>query len=70
MQISINRINIDVPDNATLSDAITRFEQVHGAFTRPVAAAVNLNFVPASQYASHLLAAADAVEIIRPVTGG
>ena len=36
----------------------------------PFAAAVNLRFVPKSQYASTPLADGDQIEIIAPVTGG
>jgi sulfur carrier protein len=38
--------------------------------TPPFAAAVNLQFVPRSQYATHLLSANDQVELIAPITGG
>jgi sulfur carrier protein len=70
MQISINKIDIDVPEQASLQQAVACFESAHGVFTRPYAAAVNLQFVPSSQYASTPLQAGDQVEVIRPVTGG
>jgi len=36
----------------------------------PFAAAVNLQFVPKTQYASHVLQANDQIELIAPITGG
>jgi sulfur carrier protein len=36
----------------------------------PFAVAVNLNFVPKSQYALHALNENDQIEVIAPVTGG
>ena len=38
--------------------------------TPPFAAAVNRQFVPRSNYASHVLQPDDRIEVIRPVTGG
>jgi sulfur carrier protein len=48
-----------------LQDAISA-----AGVTPPFAAAVNLQFVPRSQYANHLLSASDQVELIAPITGG
>jgi sulfur carrier protein len=36
----------------------------------PFAAAVNLQFVPKTQYASHVLQPNDQIELISPITGG
>ena len=36
----------------------------------PFAAAVNLQFVPKKNYASHILQTGDKIELIVPVTGG
>jgi sulfur carrier protein len=37
---------------------------------QPFAVAVNLNFVPKSQYSVHALNENDQIEVIAPVTGG
>jgi sulfur carrier protein len=65
MQVLINQHRHEVPDGATLADAIATL-QTNG----PFAAAVNLQFVPRSQYAHTVLQAGDHIEIIAPVTGG
>ncbi len=65
MQIFVNRIPHDVDATATLADALA----LVGA-RPPFAAAVNLQFVPKTQYASTPLQAGDQIEIIAPITGG
>lgn len=65
MQVLINNQAHQLPDHATLADAV----QALGA-SGPFAAALNLRFVPRSQYAQTPLAEGDKVEIIAPVTGG
>ena len=65
MQVLINQHPQPLPDGATLADAVAA-AQASG----PFAAAVNLRFVPKSQYASTPLADGDQIEIIAPVTGG
>lgn len=65
MQVLINQRPQPLPDGATLADAVAA-AQASG----PFAAAVNLQFVPKSQYASTPLAEGDLIEIIAPVTGG
>ena len=65
MKVRINNQPFDLPAGATLADAIAVFEA-----TAPFAAAVNMQFVPRSQYSLAPLNADDAIEIIRPVTGG
>jgi sulfur carrier protein len=65
MNVFINQQPFTLPTNATLADAVT----AHGA-TGPFAVAVNLCFVPRSQYAQTPLAEGDQIEIIAPVTGG
>ena len=63
--VLINQVAYQLPAPACLQDAI------HAAgVTPPFAAAVNLQFVPRSQYATHLLSANDQVELIAPITGG
>lgn len=65
MRIFINQVPHDLPQGATLADAVAAI----GA-SGPFAAAVNLQFVPKSRYAQTPLAEGDQVEIITPVTGG
>jgi sulfur carrier protein len=63
--VVINQVAYQLPAPASLQDAISAT-----GVTPPFAAAVNLQFVPRSQYANHLLSANDQVELIAPITGG
>jgi sulfur carrier protein len=63
--VVINQVTYQLPAPASLQDAISA-----AGVTPPFAAAVNLQFVPRSQYANHLLSANDQVELIAPITGG
>jgi sulfur carrier protein len=63
--VVINQVAYQLPAPASLQDAISA-----AGVTPPFAAAVNLQFVPRSQYANHLLSANDQVELIAPITGG
>jgi len=65
IQVLINQAPHELPANATLADAV----QCVG-IASPFAAAVNLQFVPKTQYASHVLQANDQIELIAPITGG
>lgn len=65
MNISINQIPHELPDNATVADAVAAL-----AARPPFAVAVNTQFVPNTGYAAHALQPGDRVEIISPVTGG
>lgn len=65
IQVLINQAPYELPSNATLADAV----QCLG-IAPPFAAAVNLQFVPKTQYASHALRANDQIELISPITGG
>lgn len=65
MNISINQIPHDLPEGATVADAVAAI-----AARPPFAVAVNTNFVPNTRYAAHALQAGDRVEVISPVTGG
>ena len=65
IEVWINQTPHTLPSPATLADAV----RVSGV-QPPFAAAVNLQFVPRSQYAQHRLAAQDRIELISPVTGG
>lgn len=65
MNIIINKLPHDLPEGATLAQAIALLKP-----TPPFAAAVNLQFVPKAHYEQTLLQSGDRVEIILPVTGG
>jgi sulfur carrier protein len=65
LNLLINQKLYQLPAGATLADAVS----VAGV-RAPFAAAVNLQFVPRSQYAQHLLHEQDRVELIAPLTGG
>ena len=65
MHITINQQPVELPDPATVADAVA-----HWQAKPPFAVAVNTQFVPKSQHALRALQAGDAVEIIAPVTGG
>ncbi|MCZ2103698.1 MAG: sulfur carrier protein ThiS [Comamonadaceae bacterium] len=65
MKILLNDTPVELPEGATVADAIA-----HLAPAPPFAVAVNLNFIPQPAHASHALHAGDRVEIIAPVTGG
>jgi sulfur carrier protein len=65
MNILINDVPHALSPEAKLSDALALINA-----TPPYAAAVNRQFVPRSNYASHPLQPDDRVEVIRPVTGG
>lgn len=65
MQVTINKSAQDLPERATVADAIAQVRA-----SPPFAVAVNMQFVPKSRYAQTLLAPQDSIEIIRPVTGG
>ena len=65
MQIFVNRIPLDIDVDSTLADALTLANA-----SPPFAAAVNLQFVPKTQYLTTSLQAGDEIEIIAPITGG
>ena len=65
IQVLINQAPHDLPANATLADALQRV-----GIAPPFAAAVNLQFVPKTQYACHVLHPNDQIELIAPITGG
>ena len=65
MIVSINNQPVELPPGATVADAIRAIHAV-----APFAAAVNMQFVPNSQYATIVLSPDDTIDIIRPVTGG
>ncbi len=65
LQVMINQQAYVLPFGATLSDAIERI-----GIRPPFAAAVNLQFVPRAQHATHPLRDGDRIELIAPITGG
>jgi sulfur carrier protein len=65
LSITINQLPFDLPPGSTLQDAVELF----GA-KPPFAAALNLNFVPKTQYALTPLNNSDQLELISPITGG
>jgi sulfur carrier protein len=65
MQIFLNRIAHDMDSTSTLADALALAQA-----QPPFAAAVNLQFVPKTQYAATPLKDGDQIEIIAPITGG
>ena len=65
MKVFINKNPHELAQGATLADAIAAIEA-----KPPFAAAVNLQFVPNTQYVQHRLQADDRIDIISPVTGG
>jgi sulfur carrier protein len=65
MQITINQKTFDLPEGATLMQALDAF----GA-RPPFAVALNLNFVHRHQYGETRLQPGDRVEVVQPVAGG
>jgi sulfur carrier protein len=65
MRIVVNQIEYDLPQESVIADALSLINA-----KPPFAVAVNLNFVPKTQYAQHPLNENDQIEVIAPVTGG
>jgi sulfur carrier protein len=65
MRVFINKNPHELPQGATLADAIAAIRA-----KPPFAAAVNTQFVPNTQYPHHPLQDQDRIDIISPVTGG
>lgn len=65
MKVFVNQTQYTLEPGATLSDAIALLDA-----RPPFAAAVNLQFVPNTQYAQKQLHNDDRIDIISPVTGG
>jgi sulfur carrier protein len=65
MQVFINKTAHEMAAAATLADAVALLQA-----RPPFAAAVNMEFVPNTQYAKRQLAQNDRIDIILPVTGG
>ena len=65
MNIFLNKIAHEVPSDATLADALALLQP-----QAPFAVAVNMQFVPNTQYTQTALQPGDQIEVIFPVTGG
>jgi sulfur carrier protein len=65
IEVLINQHPHLLPAGSRLADAITA-----AGVQPPFAAAVNLEFVPKTRHAEHLLQAGDHIELIAPITGG
>ena len=65
MRITVNQVEYDLPPHSMIADALNLVNA-----KPPFAVAVNLNFVPKSQYSLHALNENDQIEVIAPVTGG
>ena len=65
MNVFINQLPHEMAEGATLADAVTLLQA-----RPPFAAAVNLQFIPNTQYEQRVLHANDRIDIIAPVTGG
>ncbi|MWL85991.1 MULTISPECIES: sulfur carrier protein ThiS [unclassified Cupriavidus] len=65
MNILLNGQPLDLPDTATLADAVSA-----AAIAPPFAAAVNGEFVPRAAHAARTLSAGDKIDLVQPVTGG
>jgi sulfur carrier protein len=65
MRIIINQSEYELPKESMISDALSLIQA-----KPPYAVAVNLNFVPKTQYDQFSLNENDQIEVIAPVTGG
>lgn len=65
MKVFINKTACELASGATLADAIALLD-----VKPPFAAAVNMQFVPNTQYRQTSLQPDDRVDVIFPVTGG
>ena len=65
MRVIVNQIEYDIPSQSMISDALALINA-----KPPFAVAVNLNFVPKTQYDQLSLNENDQIEVIAPVTGG
>jgi sulfur carrier protein len=65
MRVTINQIEYMLPERATLEHALATLKA-----QPPFAVAINLEFIPKSNYGQCALAENDQIEVISPVTGG
>ena len=65
MRVMINQVEYLLPEGAKLEHALEALQT-----QPPFAVAINLQFIPKSNYGQCALAENDQIEIISPVTGG
>ena len=65
MRVIVNQTDQQLQSGSRVSDVLALMNA-----KPPYAVAVNLNFVPKTQHAEHILHENDHIEIIAPVTGG
>ncbi|CAL1241337.1 sulfur carrier protein ThiS [Candidatus Methylocalor cossyra] len=65
MRITINQESFELPEGATLAEAIAAFEA-----QPPFAVALNRQFVHRHRYGQTTLQPGDRIEIVQPVAGG
>ena len=65
MRVIVNQIEHEVPQGSLVSQVL---QQVQAK--PPFAVAVNLQFLPKTQYTEYTLQENDQIEVIAPVTGG
>jgi sulfur carrier protein len=65
MRIIVNQVEYEIPNQSVIADALSLINA-----QPPFAVAVNLNFVPKTQYHQFALSENDHIEVIAPVTGG
>ncbi len=65
MRVIVNQTEHKLPVGSRVSDVVALIKA-----RPPYAVAVNLNFVPKTRHAEHILQENDQIEIIAPVTGG
>jgi sulfur carrier protein len=68
VNVMLNGSAADLPDGATVGDAVAALELP--AQARGVAVAVDAEVVPRGQWATHALAEGAQIEIVRAVQGG
>lgn len=66
MQVFLNDLPVELPDNLTLAQALKHWDTVKGTF----AVAMNASFIPSSRYAETQLNEGDCIDIITPMQGG
>ena len=65
MQVFINQVPHELPEACSIEQALQTI-----GFKPPYAVALNLSFVPKTQYAATPLKPGDRIEVISPITGG
>ncbi len=66
MEIKINNVSLELPEGATLQDAL----EAKGIAPQGIATAVNGKVIPAVQRSSKALTAGDSIVIIKAFYGG